>query len=44
VITEVIENENGTKEIGGKTIIYENGTKEIVNKTGSYIITGDDKP
>lgn len=44
VIIDVKENENATKEIGGKTIIYENGTKEIVNKTGSYIIKGDDKP
>ena len=41
VITDVIEHENGTKEIAGKTIIYDNGTKEIVNKTGTYKITSD---
>ena len=44
VVINVIEHENGTKEIAGKTITYENGTKEIVNKTGTYKITSDDKP
>jgi ribosomal protein S24E len=44
VVIDMIENENGTQQIAGKTITYENGTKEIVNKTGTYNITSDDTP
>lgn len=42
VVITVTEDENGTKEIANKTLIYENGTKEIVNKTGTYSNASDD--
>jgi hypothetical protein len=42
IVTTITTYDNGTKEIGNKTVTYDNGTKEIINKTGTYKITSDD--
>jgi hypothetical protein len=36
IVTTITTYDNGTKEIGNKTVTYDNGTKEIGNKTGTY--------